>query len=179
MADRVLRLGLVVLLASSGLALTWSRVQAQEADDLDGLSPEVLERDLEAEFYPILFDGDQEAGDEEVTLDKMRRAINYAFSLDANDVKGGGGANAIDKADLAAEMKEDGTTLEDVIDEALEDADEMASRKASPSWTIVQVKSFMDSALPAPAPDGKTKRKVAYDSLVGKFKCHTYRDCGK
>jgi hypothetical protein len=181
-AHRLFKLSSVVFLAGAGLALVQSPVQAQKPvqarHDLDSLPPERLQRDLEAEFYPILFHGDQEADDEEVTLDAMRRAIDDAFSLDARDDPESP-ASEVDKADLEAEMEEDGTSLEAVIDEALTEADELSARKASPSWTIVQVSSSGDSPLVPLAPDGKTRRKVAYNSLVSKFECHTYRNCGR
>jgi hypothetical protein len=166
---------LSLLLAGAWLALVPHRAQAQ-VRDLDSYSPDRLQADLEAEFYPILFDGTQEADDEEVSLDDLRDAINHCFSLDAND-DAGGPAGEIDKADLEAEMEEDNTTVAAVIEEAFEEADELSVRTSSPSWTVVRIGFPLDAAVPGPAPDGKAKRKVTYTSLVGKFECHSSKSC--
>jgi hypothetical protein len=126
MASRLFRLGLVVFLAGSASALTQPRVRA--GHDLDTLSDAQLERDLADELDDIYGELDP---DEEYSLDELHGAIMEALS-DQGDEDDAEEAE-IDEADLEGEMEEDDTTLEDVVQAALLEADEMASWRGSPS----------------------------------------------
>lgn len=156
MANRLVKLGLVVLTAGVALALAQSRVQA--TDDLDSYSDEQLQRDLTDELDDIYAQVD---ADGEYDLDVLRTAILDALGDDGDE----GYEEEIDLADLNQEMEEAGTTLEDVVDEALARADELALRKGSSSWTIVQA-GFSGLGFHAQGHDRRTKSKVATDQTA-------------
>ncbi len=134
MSNRLFKLTLVVLLAGSGLALVQFRVQA--AHDLDRYTDEQLQEYLFAELDDM---SQFESPDEQYDIDELRSAILTALSDEGDEDDEG--EQQIDRADLVEEMNEAETTVEDVVDEALARADELASRTGSPSWTIVQVSS--------------------------------------
>jgi hypothetical protein len=116
----LLRLTLVVLLATAALPLTPSRVRA--ANDLDSFSDAQLERDLADELDDVYSQLDP---DEEYSLEELHDAIMEALSDDGDEEDAE--EEEIDEEDLEGEMEEDGTTLEDVVQAALLRADEMAS----------------------------------------------------
>ncbi len=153
MANRLFKLGLVVLAASVGLALAQSRIQATH--DLDTYTDEQLQRDLTDELDDIY---DQVDADGDYDLDVLRTAILDALGDDGDE----GYEQEIDLADLNEEMAEAGTTLEDVVDEALARADELASRTGSSSWTIVQA-TLSGRSRNVQSQDRRTKPKVAID----------------
>ena len=126
MPRHLFRLGLVVLLAGVALPLRPSRVRA--AQDLDSYSDAQLERDLADELDDIY--SEMEPG-EEYPLDELHGAILEALSDegDEDDAE----EEEIDAEDLEGEMEEDDTTLEDVVQAALLEADEMASWRGSRS----------------------------------------------
>jgi hypothetical protein len=157
MSNRLFTLSVVVLAAGLGLALVQSRVQA--VHDLDSYSDEQLQRDLSDELDDIY--AQLEDPDGEYDLDVLRTAILDALGDDGDE----GYEQEIDLADLNAEMEEAGTTLGDVVDEALARADELASRNGSPSWTIVQA-SFSGRSRNAQSQDRRTKPKVAIDQTA-------------
>ncbi|HEY7685856.1 MAG TPA: hypothetical protein VH833_07095 [Gemmatimonadales bacterium] len=156
MANRAFKLSMIVLVAGVGLALVQPRGRA--TDDLDSYTDEQLQRDLTDELDDIYAQAD---ADGEYDLDVLRTAILDALG-DAGDE---GYEDEIDLADLNQEMEEAGTTLEDVVDEALARADELALRKRSSSWTIVQA-GFSGNSFHAQGHDRRAKSKVATDQTV-------------
>lgn len=133
MRNRLLKLGCVVLLAGAGLAL--GRFQVRADHDLDSYSDEQLEAYLLAELDDI------EAGhggnlqpDGEYALGSLRSAIFNALQDGGDDE----GESEIDFADLVEEMSEAETSVGDVVDEALAEADELAGRNGPCSRLLVQ-----------------------------------------
>ena len=131
MSNRLLTLGLVVLAAGSGLALAQPRGGPDR--DLDTYSDERLAADLFAELDDI--PEFKKAPDEEYQITELRGDIMDALS--DQDDQDDPAEQDIDRADLDAEMSEAGTTLEEVVDEALVRADELALQQARPSWRIL------------------------------------------
>lgn len=132
MSSRLVRPALIVFVALAGLALVQPRVR--KANDLDSYSDARLSKDLNAELDDILVaDGGTFEPNEEYPLGDLHEAIMNAFSDEDDDADEGD----IDLADLNEEMEEDGTTLADAVDVALERADEIASREGARSWTMV------------------------------------------
>ncbi len=158
MSNRLVKLSLIVLVAGVGLALVQSRAQATR--DLDSYSDEQLERDLSDELDDIAQMGDS---DGEYDLDVLKDDILIALGDEGDE----GDEEEIDLADLNEEMAEAGTTLEDAVDEALARADELASRRGSPSWTIFQARSSVNGlGLNAQSRDRRTKPRVAIDQTA-------------
>ncbi len=75
-----------------------------------------------------------------------------------------GNEDEIDMADLNEQMSEAGTTVEDVVDEALEKADELSARRnqaAGPSFP-----AGFSGALGAQGHDKRSKPKVAVEQTA-------------
>ena len=124
---RLFSMGLVALLTGAGLAP--GRFWVRQDHDLDSYSDAQLTRDLDAELDDIeVGDGGQLQPDGEYPLAELKRDILDALSDDGDDAD----ESEIDLTDLEAEATEAGTTLEDVVDAALERADELAAAR-SPS----------------------------------------------
>ncbi|MEO8139009.1 MAG: hypothetical protein ABI742_05145 [Gemmatimonadota bacterium] len=125
MSHRLQRLALVVCLAGAGLAAAGARFRSPHGPhDLDSYSDAQLKRDLDDELDDIYAElGD---ADGEYNLDVLKEDILAALGDDGDS----GYEDEIDYADLEDEMKEDGTTLEDVVDDALAKADELGSAGA-------------------------------------------------
>ena len=165
MSNRLFKLSMVVLLAGAGLALVQSRVQprVQTDRDLDAYSDEQLETDLADELDDIFAElGDPDA---QYALDDLKTAILDALGDEGDE--GDEEEMEIDLADLNAEMEEAGTTLDDVVDEALAEADRQASRGASPSWTVVHVTSSARPNAQDRRP-GFTTARVAVNQVKGR-----------
>jgi hypothetical protein len=145
MANRLLRLGLVVLLAGSGLGLAQSQVQAQEEaevelDDLDLMDEDELAVDLADELDDIFARFNPNV---EYEIKVLFPAIMYALG-DAGDEDDPEEAE-ITLAELEAEMAEQDTKLEAVVWAALLEADTLvALRGGSPSWRFVQATPATD-----------------------------------
>ena len=77
------------------------------------------------------------------SIEKLRTAILGALSDQGDE----GLENEIDRADLDMEMKEADTNVEDVLDEALAEADLIASQSEISSWIFAQVNSPNDLPL--------------------------------
>jgi hypothetical protein len=112
-----------VVALCTGLALASAPVHTQ-IDDLDGLDDARFLRDLEAELDDIYA---QFPRDAEVPLEDLKDAILTALE-DTGDA-GDAAEEEISFDELEAEMEEADTTLEDVIDDALAEADAMASNE--------------------------------------------------
>lgn len=158
MSNRLFKACVVVVVAGAGLALVESRVQPRvQADhDLDSYSDEQLQTDLTDELDDIYAElGDPNA---QYALDDLNTAILDALGDEGDE--GDEEEMEIDLADLNAEMEEAGTTLDDVVDEALAEADRQASRRPSPSWTVVQVTSSAAFRLhnAGPRPNAQDRR---------------------
>ena len=127
MSHRLQRLALVVCLAGAGLAAAGARFRSPHGPhDLDSYTDAQLKRDLDAELDEIFSKlGDP---DSEYNLDVLHDDI-----LAALGDNGDGAEDEIDLADLNDEMTEAGTTLEDVVDDALAKADELGSARAPES----------------------------------------------
>ena len=163
MSNRLFKLGVVVVVAGLGLALVQSRVESRvQADhDLDSYSDEQLQTDLTDELDDIYAELDDPDG--EYDLDVLKADILDALGDEGDE--GDAEEMEIDLADLNEEMAEAGTTLEDVVDEALARADELAARRGSSSRTIVQA-TFSGRSRNAQSQDRRTKPKVAIDQTA-------------
>ena len=122
------RVGLVAMLA----LIPWS-VETQ-ADDLDTIDDATLLRLLEAELDDIytMFDDP----DSEVPLSDLRDAMLDALG-DEGDA-GDADEEEITFEELTEEMAEADTSLGEVLDGALKEADDLASIDG-PRWSIVRV----------------------------------------
>ena len=142
MSHRKLNLSAVFLLAGASLAFVQLPVQAMH--DLDLYEEVRLQKDLDDELDDILVSkGGQMEPDALYSIEELRTAILVALSDDGDE----GLENEIDRADLEMEMEEAKTTVEDVLDEALAEADLIASQSEISSWTFAQVNSPNDSLL--------------------------------
>lgn len=121
MPRRLFQLGLVACFAGAGLAAAEAR--AHDPRNLDEYSTAQLQRDLEDELDDIYAELDDP--DAEYNLDVLREDILDALGNGGDE----GYESEIDLADLEAEMEEAETSLEDVVDEALARADELALRR--------------------------------------------------
>jgi hypothetical protein len=131
MWNRAVKLGLVVLLAGSGLALGEFRPKPDH--ELDDYSDSQLGEYLNAELDDIeVGDGGQLEPDEDYSLPELQGAILEALHDDGDD----GDEDNIDFADLEEEMDEAGTTLPACIHNALVLADELSLREGSGSYTF-------------------------------------------
>ena len=139
-----LRVSLVAVLIGSGLVLSGQ-------SDLDMLSPQELAQDLENELDD-LFD---ELGlhEDEQYMDKyLLDEIMIALSDQGDDDD----EDDITFAELQDEMTEASTTLQSVITDAVELADEMSLRQESSLPQIVLARSVGDSPFfgpPSPLAD--------------------------
>lgn len=142
MSHRKLNLSAVFLLAGASLAFVQLPVQAMH--DLDLYKEVRLQKALYDELDDILVSkGGQMEPDALYSIEELRTAILDALSDDGDE----GLENEIDRADLEMEMEEAKTTVEDVLDEALAEADLIASQSEISSWTFAQVNSPNDSLL--------------------------------
>jgi hypothetical protein len=100
--------------------------------DLDQLDDATLQRDLEAELDDIYADFEP---DGEFQLAELKTAMLEALGDEGDE--GDDAEEEITFEQLETEMKEGDTTLEDVLDEALAQADAIASSEQT--WSIVRV----------------------------------------
>lgn len=132
MLNRLVRIGVVVLLAGAGLALT--RGNEGRLNDLDALSDAELTEDLTAELDDLLEpEGDLEP-DKEYPVAELREHILDALSDEGDE---GEEEEEIDFQDIVDEMTEAGTTTETCVANAINLADEYSSSDA-PSVNGVQ-----------------------------------------
>jgi hypothetical protein len=132
--NRLWKVGLVLVVSGTALALAQLRLDATAAprratSDLDGYSDAQLTRDLTDELNDI-FEG--LPPDKQYPLDALEEAILEAFSDDGDE----GFESEIDMEDLDEEMEEAQTSLDDVVEAALERADQIAFRETSPSGSV-------------------------------------------
>jgi hypothetical protein len=127
------RVGLVVMLAF----IPWSA--HTQADDLDEIDDATLLRLLEAELDDIyaVFD-DPES---EVSLSDLKAAMLYALGDEGDESDPA--EEQITFEELNDEMAEADTSLGEVLDDALEEADGLASI-GGPAWSIVRVGITLD-----------------------------------
>jgi hypothetical protein len=125
-----------------------------QVKDLDALSPATLDRDLEAELDDIYQSLPPDRLD---SLDDLMDHILEALSDDGDD----GTEQDIDEENLEAEMEEAGTSLEDVVEAALERADRLATGPRPPTWAIVPVTSLAQRG------DGMTTPRIAVAQVKG------------
>jgi hypothetical protein len=164
MPHRIIKLRAVLLLAGVGLAFVQLPVQAMH--DLDLYEDARLQEDLDDELDDILVSqGGQMEPDEEVSIDDLRAAILGALS-DRGDE---GLENEIDRADLDMEMKEANTTVEAVLDEALAEADLIASESDTSSWAFTQVNSQNDSLWYAQSRNQRSTPRAVIPTFTSKL----------
>ena len=120
----------------TALALTPRLVQSQGKDP-DSLDDATLQHDLEAELDDIYADHDP---DSQFELADLKEAMLEALGDEGDE----GDEEEIDFDDLEADMEEAGTTIEAVLDEALAQADAIASNQ-QPTWSIVRVRLGLGS----------------------------------
>ncbi len=121
----------IALVLVAGLMVLPSAVRTQ-GTDLDRLDDRTILRDLDAELDDIYADF---APDTEYPLGDLKEAILDALSDEGDD----GLEEEITMAELEQEMREDGTTLERVVEHALVEADALAFRQPSQRPRSVQV----------------------------------------
>ena len=139
MHGRLLRLGLVVVLTGSGLVLG---AQSDTIDDLDRLTPAQLEQEIIDELDDLF----AELGLNPNGLyadDRLEEAILLALSDEGDDDN----EDDVDYDELEEEMEEAGTSVEDVVAGAVEEADRITYRHESPSSGIARVKSAGNTLL--------------------------------
>lgn len=135
MSLRSLRWGLILLLAGAGLALTQSRVQAQDLVD----NYETLDNDLYAELDDIWTEYDNN-GDGVADynqrgvydLGTLHQLIMYALSDEGDENDPKEAENTYQE--LENEMTQAGTSLTNEVWLALLEADEVSFLGGSPSW---------------------------------------------
>jgi hypothetical protein len=155
MRHRLQTWSVVVLLAGAGLTLAQLPVAGQ-SDDLDALSPATLDRDLQAELDDIY---ESLPPDRLDSLDDLMDHIIDALSDEGDDRT----EQDIDEENLEAEMEEAGTSLEDVVEAALQQADLLAAGPRSLTWTVVRVASLGQRG------DGMTTPRLAVAQVKGRL----------
>ena len=144
MSHRKLNLSAVLLLAGAGLAFVQLPVRAMH--DLDLYEEARLQEDLVDELDDILVSkGGQMEPDALYSIEELRAAILKALKDEGDK----GLETEIDWADLVEEMDEaePKTTVEAVLDEALAEADLIATQSEISSWNFTRVNAPNDSLL--------------------------------
>ena len=126
--------------------------------DLDNCSPTQLERELSEELDDVF---ELIRTDNPVTLQQAFNAVMYALSDEDDDPD----ESVVDFDELEAEMEEAGTTLEEVVWDALNEADEFASRPTPGIYKVASRDVFLAAS------DGMTTRKPVF----AKVKPHVIR----
>ena len=155
MRNRLRTWSLVVLLAGAGLTLGQRPIVGQ-SDDLDALSPATLDRDLQAELDDIYQSLPPDRPD---SLDDLMDHILDALSDEGDDQT----EQDIDEENLEAEMEEAGTSLEDVVEAALQQADLLAAGPRPRTWGVVRVASLGQRG------DGMTTPRLAVAQVKGRL----------
>ncbi len=141
------------------LALVQLPVHTQ-VRDLDLLDDATLQRDLEAELDDIYTDFDPNG---QFPLEELKAAMLEALS-DGGDE---GVEDEIDFEDLEADMEEADTTIDDVLDMALAEADAIASSQRQ-TWSIVRVGLSPNSGVQRRG-NGRTTPRQATQQAVRTF----------
>lgn len=147
MPNRLRMLSCAALLAGAGLVIVPRVAHAQGLRDLDKLPTAELDADLEAELDAIYVG---HSHTELVDLDELEDEIMTALSDEGDEGKAG----EISLEDINAEMEEDNTTLEAVVERALHEVDQAsAPRLHGPRFVFVGFR---------PAPEAfRTTRELA------------------
>ena len=142
MSHRKLNLSAVFLLAGASLAFVQLPVQAMH--DLDLYEEVRLQKALYDELDDILVSkGGQMEPDALYSIEELRAAILGALSDQGDE----GLENEIDRADLDMEMEEANTTVENVLNDAVAEADLIASQLEISSWNFTRINARNDSLL--------------------------------
>ena len=164
MSHRKLNLSAVFLLAGASLAFVQLPVQAMH--DLDLYEEAQLQEDLVDELDDILVsEGGQMEPDALYSIEELRAAILGALSDQGDE----GLEKEIDRADLDMEMEEADTTVEDVLDEALAEADLIASESDISSWAFTQINSPNDSLLYAQSRNQRSTPRAVIPTVTSKL----------
>ena len=126
--------------------------------DLDNCSPTQLERELSEELDDVF---ELIRTDNPVTLQQAFNAVMYALSDEDDDPD----ESVVDFDELEAEMEEAGTTLEEVVWDALNEADEYVGRPTPGIYKVASRDVFFAAS------DGMTTRKPVF----AKVKPHVIR----
>lgn len=143
MGNRLVRIGVVVLLAGAGLALSGGGVG--RSHDLDSYTDAQLTADLNAELDDLLAPEGELELDTEYPVTELREHILDALSDEGDDDEE---EAEIDFQDLVDEMAEAGTTTEACIANAVLLADEYSSIDAAPTnrvQSLVRNVSFVEA----------------------------------
>ena len=132
MPNRLPVLTWTVLVFGAGLGLGQRPVHDQAPKNLDAFPPARLDRDLQAELDDIFVGHDP---NELVDLDELKAEIMAALSDEGDDDDAR--EADINLEDLEAEMEEDDTTLEDVVEEALNEVDQASGPRPNTSAFIL------------------------------------------
>ena len=126
--------------------------------DLDNCSPTQLERELSEELDDVF---ELIRTDNPVTLQQAFNAVMYALSDEDDDPD----ESVVDFDELEAEMEEAGTTLEEVVWDALNEADEYVGRPTPGIYKVASRDVFLAAS------DGMATRKPVF----AKVKPHVIR----
>ena len=123
-----------VWLAGAWLALVQFPVYG-EGIKLDKVDPGELARHIEIELNAIYTKHNHLQKDQEYDLETLKEDILWALSDDEDD-NDPDDEGYVTEAELAVEMEEAHTTLEQVVVDALNQADRIASGLRSPTWAF-------------------------------------------
>ena len=160
MLNRLVRIGVVMLVAGAGLAL--SRGTTRRSHDLDSYTDAQLERDLRAELDDLLApEGDLDPN-KAYPVAELEEHIMDALSDEGDDDEA---EEEIDFEDLTDEMAEAGTTTEACITEAVNLADEFSSAETSRTESLFRNASF-DPSMQGRKRNGFATSRTAIDRSV-------------
>ena len=144
----------------TALALVPRPVHSEgKGKDPDSLDDATLQHDLEAELDDVYIDHDP---DTEFDIDDLKEWMLEALRDDGDD--GDDAEEEIDFDDLESDMEEAGTTIPAVLDEALAQADAIASNE-QPRGSIVRVSVSVGSAVQRRG-NGRTTPRQATQQAV-------------
>lgn len=127
MLNRLVRIAVVLVMAGAGLALT--RGDARRQHDLDSYTDAQLARDLRAELDDVFEGDDAFDPNKEYPVAELQEHILDALEDEGDDDDA---EEEIDFSDLTDEMAEAGTTLQECIVDAVNEADEFTLAEPAP-----------------------------------------------
>ena len=151
-----------VLLGGAGLGLGQRAVLHHQQDDLDAIPPGRLDALLQAELDDI-FEGTDP--NELVDLEELKEEIMSALSDEGDDDDPA--EAVIDFAELDAEMEEDETSVDAVVDEALSEVDQDAGLTPNASGFVLVSSSIGGGGF-------RTTRRLAVRQTKSGLRQHVY-----
>lgn len=161
MSHRIRKLSAIFAVAIAGMAIVQFPVHA--IHDLDLYSDDQLNRDLYDELDDILVSqGGQMEPDEEYSIEELRTEILDALADQGDE----GLEDDIDRADLDLEMQEANTTVEEMLDDALAEADLVASQSEIALGDFVKVNFPSDSLFYAQSRNQRSKPNLVIPAFT-------------